>query len=82
MFSVFSFHVLCPPSCRHELCSPAFKVLPKIGDEFVPGTLVKNSGRFNLNLSRETFFLATTLLTKPLIGAYLAMDRHVNQGGN
>ena len=46
-----------------KLGSPAFKVLWKIGDEIRSRTLTKTGDCFNENLSLETIFLATTLIT-------------------
>ena len=60
MFSMFSFHVLHPRSCKHKLGSPTFKVLWKIGDDICSRSLAKNGDQLNENPSRETIFLATT----------------------
>ena len=60
MFSVFSFHVLHPPSCKHKAC-PAFKVLWKISDKILFQVFYKKWWPLNENLRRETIFLATTL---------------------
>ena len=61
LLSVFSVHVLCPPSCKRKVWQPCIPGVAKDrGWKFHSRSLMKNSDWPNENLSQETIFLATT----------------------
>jgi len=59
---MLSFHVLCPPSCKHEAWYPCIQGVAKDwGRKICSWSLGKNGDQLIENLSQETIFLATTL---------------------
>ena len=58
MFSVFTFRVLRPPSCKHETWQLRIQGAAKDWRQNSFHESCKNSDQFNENLSWETIFLA------------------------